>query len=534
MRRTLTLLTVFIAVLALSAPVQSETSSDHLRATSDAQAAIFDSVAPSVVRISTSRPKTVSSPQDPFKQFGIPKEFEPFFDEKWFQVPQQPQQPQPPQPPQQEDSQDSEPQYSMFGLGSGIIVRVDDSGAWILTNNHVLEQAERATIEFQEDMPIEDLNLVVDPESKDRNVLLDPKSDIALIHLTPSDIGDRKLKAANLGDSEKLRVGEVVFTLGAPLGRGWTFSQGIVSGKGRGNVLPQRTENEFRYEGFIQTTAFINLGNSGGPLLDLDGNVVGINVAIQTAGGFSNGFIGIGFAIPVNRVKGVMDALIEHGKVTRGWLGVQIENPDPDDAKYFGLTLHRGVKVKQVFPDTPAEKGGLKENDIILTFNGVEVHDTFHLQELVSLAPIDQDAKLEILRAGKKETLEVPIGLQPDEPSLVMAKAKWNFAELGATLRDLEGDEVQYFKENGGFEGVVIEDIEKNGPLGEKSIPKASLITQIENQKIHSVEDARKVIDDLKAKSGDQKERLVMVNYVTRSGGSTEQFQVVKLRFDTK
>ena len=525
MKRVVFACMVALLVFASQGPAFTEGAIDHLRAISEAQADLYEKVADSVVRINTSRSlKMPATMQEiPMNPFGVPEgrgghPFEKFF----FEL-----------NPEFQGQGEGGPTPELrrtSGIGSGIVIRVDDAGAWILTNNHVVEQAEDIQIEFDHEKAITELKLDSDPDSEKRNAYTDRKTDMALIFLSKDVLGGRKLQAAKLGDSDSLRVGEVVFTLGAPLNRGWTFAQGIVSAKERAGVLPRSGRDDFRYEGFIQTTAFINLGNSGGPLFNIDGEVVGINVAIQTAGGFSNGFIGIGFAIPSNRAQLVTEQLIEQGKVVRGWLGVEIEPPDPDDAEYYKLAPETGVKIRKVGEDSPASKGGLKEQDIILKFNGNEVHNTLHLQDLVATAPVDVDAKVEVLRGGERLTLSVPIGLQPDAPSLTLARQKVNFPELGARLRNLEPDEATYFKENGGFEGVLVAEVEEEGPLGEKQIPKWALITQIENTPVKSVEDVRELIDGLKEQSGDQKERLVMINYITKSGGNTEGFQVVKLR----
>jgi serine protease Do len=524
-------------------PSQAQEAKDYLKAISEVQADLYENVAPSVVRIRTSKANMADAMKDsnPFHQFQQPDGTNPF--EEWFKlIPQQPQGQGQQFTPQQDEgegsTQDSdEPQFFTMGIGSGIIVEVSERGVWILTNNHVIEDADQIEIDFHHELTLTDLELVTDPKSDKRNAYLDRKTDLAMIFLTKEQIGGRDLKAATFGDSSTLRTGQMVYTLGAPLDREWSFGQGIVSGMGRDQVLPRRgrgAEREMRYEGFIQTTAFINVGNSGGPLLDIEGNVVGINVAIQTAGGFSNGFIGIGFAIPSNRAKMVVESFIEKGKIERGWLGVAIGPPDPNDLAYYDLDPYSGVKVAEVFDDTPAAKGGMRKNDIVIAFNGIDVNTPAHLQELVALAPIDKDARIQVLRGGEKVELSVPIGLQPEEPGTVAKTEEFNFPELGATLRNTTPEEAAYYQEKGGYSGVMVEEVKSNGPLENGvSIKKGSLITGIENTRFKTVEDLRTYLDNLKEQVGTKREKLVMLKYVAAgSSGDVEEFQVVKLRFE--
>ncbi|MCA9428276.1 MAG: trypsin-like peptidase domain-containing protein, partial [Candidatus Omnitrophica bacterium] len=434
--------------------------------------------------------------------------------------------------PEKSESDSAVPNFIPFGIGSGMIIRSDQSGAWILTNNHVLENAERVQIEFFDESPILDLDLVSDPNDSNRNEYLDRKSDLALIKLTPEVVGERKLEPIEFADSDQLKVGHLVYTLGAPLDREWTFSQGMISGVDRGQVIPKKSPDEIRYEGLIQTTAFINVGNSGGPLLDIEGRVVGINVAIQTSG-MSSGFIGIGFAIPSNRAVHVIDAFVTQGKLVRGFLGVKIGPPNPDETEYFGLKPRTGVEVVSVYDDSPAAQGGMQAKDIVLSFNGQEVRNPGHLQELVAYAPVEKKAKVEVLRGGKKVELEVPIGVQPDTVSTVLQSAKKGdeIQELGAVLRNLDPESAEYFKDAGYNSGVLVDEIMPGSPLSKnnQSIKPGSLITAIEHQPVKTVEEVKEQIDKVIASRGSNaREVRVMVNYVP-AGESKETFQVIRL-----
>lgn len=527
------LLSVLIGVCLLAAAQAAPGAASLLEEISKQQADLYEKVGPTVVQIQTIKMTPAMGqirglPQIPFL---IP----PFDSEEG---PQNWQYQFVPRGTPQEPSAPAEKKPMVFGLGSGIVVRADSNGAWILTNTHVLGGgAEEVNIHFLDEIPIKELAIESDTSSASRNVFLDPKSDIAVIHLTPEQVGERSLAAASFGDSDALRVGELVFTLGAPLNRDQTFSQGIVSAKERSNVFPgYNPEQEIRYEGLIQTTAFINQGNSGGPLLDIHGNVVGINVAIQTAGGFSNGFVGIGFAIPSNRAQAVMRQLMDTGRVVRGWLGVGIEPPSVNEAVYFHLPAGTGVKLRQVYDDTPAAKGGLQANDIIVRFNGQTVRSPVHLQNLVAEFPVGDKAKVEVLRGGETVTLDVEIGEQPDTPDMKIAASGPgaqegnSFTELGAKVRDLTEEEVQYFGAMG-LSGVIVEEVDEDGPLADKPITSGTLLTKIERVPIESVEGLRTTLEGIKSGSIPSKNGLVMVSFVASSGEShAESFAVVKLK----
>jgi len=506
---------------------------DILKDISEHQAEMYERVAPSVVRITTSRPHAEGAGNRfDGHPFVMPEEWEGTPFEDFFKGLQDPQAIPKGNEDEEIESTPGIPDFIPMGIGSGMVVRTDSEGAWILTNNHVVENAARVQIEFLDERPILDLDLNTEVDSPDRNAYLDRKTDLAVIKLSADVLGKRELKPLTFADSDKLKVGHLVYTLGAPLDREWTFSQGIISGTDRGEVFPRKSREEIRYEGLIQTTAFINVGNSGGPLLDIDGNVVGINVAIQTSG-FSNGFIGIGFAIPANRAQRVLDAFVTEGKLTRGFLGVQIGPPSQDEVEYFGLKPRSGVEIKHVYEKSPADEGGMQEKDIVLSFNGKEVRNTSHFQELVAYAPVEQKAKVEVLRKGTKMELEVPIGVQPESvaPTASVTEQGNEIPELGAVLREMDSESAEYFKEAGFESGVLLEKVNPGSPLAKdnQSLKPGSLITMIEHQPVKSVEDVQNIIAKvIEQRGSNARDIRVMVNYVP-AGEDKETFQVIRL-----
>ncbi|KXK28075.1 MAG: Periplasmic serine endoprotease DegP precursor [Candidatus Hinthialibacteria bacterium OLB16] len=530
---------LFLAFLLIpQAPAQDQKTILHQ--ISDAQAGIYERVGPSVVRLITSRahPDIDAMKDNPMAPFLDPKNWEGTPFEFYFQGPDgekkihrfDNRKGQDDSENENEDEGQSEGKspFHVNGIGSGIVYKVDSDAAWIVTNNHVIGDAERLDIEFKDVNPITEFDLISDPGDPKRNAFLDKKSDLAVIRLSKDVLGDRQLVAVPLGDSDALKVGEIVFTLGSPLNREQTFSQGILSAKDRSGVFPDQSDKEIRYEGFLQTTAFINVGNSGGPLLNVDGEVVGIDVAIQTAGGFSNGFVGIGFAIPSNRVKEVVGSLMDKGKVVRGYLGVLIGQPSISSAQYFNLPPKSGAEVVEVYQETPAEKGGLKKKDIILSFNGTPVHGTTHFQEMVARAPVNQTAKVEVLRSGQKVQLDVPVEEQPEQPVARVSGGEGMIPELGATLKGPDEEEARYYKDAGNFEGVIVSEVDPEGPLARK-IPKGALITAIEKTKVTSVDQVKELLEKIiDAKSG-RRDILVMVNFVPNSSENAEEFVIVKL-----
>jgi serine protease Do len=352
----------------------SEEAVQALTRVSDAMVKLVAAVRPSVVNISTTR--TVRRQQQGPGFFNDPF-FRRFFGDKFTRPFQQP----------QEEQRTS--------LGSGVIV--DDSG-YILTNNHVVQNAEEITVTLWDKR-----------EFKGEIIGTDPKTDLAVVRIETNG-----LKTATWGDSDALKVGELVVAVGSPYGLSQTVTSGIVSAKGRANV---RIAD---YEDFIQTDAAINPGNSGGPLINTRGEVVGINTAIfSTTGGYQ----GIGFSIPSNMARAVMESLIKEGKVTRGWLGVTIQPITKELADQFGLDNDEGSLVSDVVQGSPAEQAGLKRGDIIMEYRGKKMGNPTELRNAVASTPPGTEAKLGVVREGKKKTLIVSIGELPEDISAFLRGA---------------------------------------------------------------------------------------------------------------
>jgi Do/DeqQ family serine protease len=293
---------------------------------------------------------------------------------------------------------DQERESIQQGLGSGVIVTAD---GYLLTNNHVVEGADELKI-----------TLADDRDFIAKVVGSDPKTDIAVLKIDAKD-----LPTVTIADSDRLRVGDVVFAVGNPLGVGQTVTMGIVSAKGRSKL--GLLENVSGYEDFIQTDAAINMGNSGGALIDARGRLIGINSAILSP---SRGNIGIGFAIPVNLARFIMNSLVETGAVARGYLGVTSDTVTAEVAEQLGLGKEvRGVVVTDIDPDSPAEKAGLKRTDVILAINNHPISTWEELRLLVAQIVPESKATLKIVREGKPQTVEVLLGRVVDNPDEIFA-----------------------------------------------------------------------------------------------------------------
>ena len=325
------------------------------------------------------------------------------------------------------------------GLGSGVIVSAD---GYILTNNHVVEGADELTVSLQDDRKF-----------KAKVIGTDAKTDIAVIKIDAKD-----LPLITLADSDKLRVGDIVFAVGNPLGVGETVTMGIVSAKGRKGL--GLLENNGGYEDFIQTDAAINMGNSGGALVDAKGRLVGINSAIISP---SRGNVGIGFAIPVNLAASVMQSLITTGTVTRGYLGVSTQPITPDIADQLNLPKDsRGVIVTDITPGSPAEKSGLKNSDVILAINGKPVVTTEELRLQVAELSPKTKITLNIVREGKASVLSVVLDELSDKPNAILTGV--NTVKLTDEYRSKLGIDPR-------VNGLLITDIEQNSPYADRLAP---------------------------------------------------------------
>ena len=353
-------------------------------------------------------------------------------------------------------------------LGSGVIVKydADKKVAYILTNAHVVENAVRVTVKINREI-----------SKKAEIVGIDKKTDVAVIKINTEGIKDIEKRVAKLGDSDKLRVGQLVIAIGNPLGLERTVTVGVISALRRSIGVTQ-------YENFIQTDAAINPGNSGGPLVNTDGEVIGINTAI-----IANAQ-GLGFAIPINLAKWVMDQILEHGKVIRGWLGVVIQDITPGIAEAVGVK--EGVIVAQVVPGSPADKAGLKVGDIIVEYNGEKVRDARDLQFKVMKTKPGTKVKLKVIRQGKEKVITVTIGEMPES---AVAKGKVSPENLGLIVRDLNPDERRYY---GVSNGVIVEEVLPNSVADYAGLRPGDIILEVQYKPVRNAREFYKLIEEAK------------------------------------
>lgn len=384
------------------------------------------------------------------------------------------------------------PHGEMGGIGSGVII--DPSGV-ILTNNHVIDGGGKVMIRLHDGR-----------EFEGTDIKTDPKTDLAIVRIK----GAGALPAAKLANSDDAQVGDWVLAIGGPFGQEGTVTAGIVSAKGRDlNIAPR--------ENFIQTDAAINSGNSGGPLVDLDGNVVGINTAISSRGG---GNLGIGFAVPSKLAKWVSRQLIAQGTVKRAYLGVAIQRISHDLGKQFGVKARHGVVVADVQPNTPAAAAGVKAGDVIIAFSGKAVSSPQELQLVVEQSPIGGSQPLTVLRDGKRMTLNVTAREQPADYGLargeLMAPGKEGTVrdqKMGIEVANLTADVAEKLGVKSG-EGVVITNIRKGGPAEMAGLQSGMVIVQVNRKPVKTVDEFRAAM----AKESLAKGVLLLV----RSGQGTQ------------
>jgi serine protease Do len=359
-------------------------------------------------------------------------------------------------------------------LGSGVIVSPD---GYIITNNHVVEKADEIKV------------TLLDKRSfKGRIVGADPKTDIAVVRIDASSLPTLKW-----GDSEKLQVGEFVLAIGNSYGLSHTVTMGIISAVGRANV------GIADYEDFIQTDAAINPGNSGGPLVNIKGELIGINTAIFSRTG---GYQGIGFAVPSNMVRLVMDQLVQRGKIIRGWIGVTIQELTPELSQKFGLKKSNGALVSDVAKDSPAAKAGIIRGDVILEFNGKEVKDVSSLRNMVAQSKTGSEVSMKILRSGKEYTVKVIIVEMPREIAEVVPSQLPNDSEAealtGLTVMDLTKEIARQLGLYKDEKGVVVVKVEPGSPADEAEIKKGDIIKEIDRKKVDNLGDFNRIASNIK------------------------------------
>ena len=420
-------------------------------------ASIVKKVAPSVVRVDIDiGPK--AQPQDDQQQwqFGFPDD--PFF-RHFF-----------PQMPQGQRQQMFSPRE--HGVGSGVIISKD---GYILTNNHVVDDADQVKITLNDGR-----------EFTAKVIGKDPKSDIAVVKINAHD-----LPAITLADSAKVEVGDVVLAVGNPFAIGQSVTMGIVS-------ATDRSAMGLDYEDFIQTDAAINPGNSGGALVDTDGRLIGINTAIYSRSG---GYQGVGFAIPTDLARSVMVSLIDYGKVTRGYLGVRIQDVTPKLEQQFDLKSTKGALVGDVSPNSPAEKAGFKIGDVVLKFNDHPVVDSRHLQlEVASTAP-GETVPVEVLRDGDTKTLHVKVKALPGSNEVAQndnSSSDSSDTLQGVAVTDLDSQARAQFNIPSNLKGALVTQVDPNSASADAGLKPGDVITSINRHQVSSADDAVKLTEHAK------------------------------------
>ncbi len=415
--------------------------------TSRAFSEIVNSVSPSVVNISTT--KVISRDTLPFSEDPFFDLFRPFHD---FGLPRK---------------------WKEQSLGSGVIVSGD---GYIITNNHVVEKADEIRVTLYDKRSF-----------RGKVVGADPKTDIAVVKISAE-----KLPTIPLGDSDRLQVGEFVLAIGNPFGLSHTVTMGIISAVGRANV------GIADYEDFIQTDAAINPGNSGGPLVNVKGELIGINTAIFSRSG---GYQGIGFAVPSNMARLVMDQLMKQGKIVRGWLGVTIQDITPELSQKFGLKDSRGALVGDVSKGSPAEKAGILRGDVVLEFNGKEIKSVGGLRNMVAQSKVGSQATVKILRNGKEHELTVVIAELPKEiagaPSEPSPEDIRRNVFSGITVMDLTKEIARQLGLGPNEKGVAVVRVEPGSAAEEGGLKKGDVIQEIDRKRVGGLGDFNRIASSI-------------------------------------
>ena len=367
------------------------------------------------------------------------------------------------------------------GQGSGVIVSPD---GYVLTNNHVIEGAQEVTVTLPDKR-----------EFKGAIVGADPKTDLAVVK-----IDGQNLPTVVWGDATKLQVGEYVLAVGNPFGLNSTVTLGIVSALGRGRM------GITQYEDFIQTDAAINPGNSGGALVNTRGELVGINTAIFSQTG---GYQGVGFAVPTSMGKPIYESLIKTGKVVRGYLGIGIQDLSQDLAKSFGIKSAKGALVSDVKEESPADQAGLKQGDVITSYQGSSVEDAVSLQRLVTRTAVGTKASVKVIRDGHEKDLTVTIGEQPDTVKVAKAEpAEADYAFAGVAVQDLDRETAKELGLKGKQQGVVVTGVEPESGAEKAGLMAGDVIREINRQPVKSVKEFEKASAAIK--KGDNV--LILIN----------------------
>jgi serine protease Do len=454
-------------------------------------------VLPAVVSVE-SRPKTVAkvkqqkAPQrrPPNNDMpGLPEEFRRFFEG-------------------QEGFDSQMPDVPQHSFGSGFIV---DPKGIILTNFHVVAGTDRVEIQLKDGRKF----LSTDIKG-------DRKNDLAIVRINTKE----PLPYLELGDSDAMEIGDRVLAVGAPFGLRGTVTAGIVSSKGRSSRDLELTRDRAVYEDYLQTDAAINPGNSGGPLVNLEGKVIGINTAIKSRSG---GFQGVGLAITSSLAKEIVDKLVREGAVRRGYLGVSVQELDPDVAARMGVKAGTGVRVAQVMKGTPAAKAGIQEDDVILSVDGKPIHDGRELQHLVARLPLSKPTDVQISRDGSNRTVPVTIEEQPEaygtdrelagpsQPTPKAEKEEISVEKIGIEVADSTTEAAARFGFKEAPQGVLITDVQQGSVAFEAGLRRGFVIEKIDNKAVTKAESARTMLE----KASLQKGILLKIRVPPALGGGT-------------
>ncbi|MBI2841847.1 MAG: Do family serine endopeptidase [Armatimonadetes bacterium] len=437
---------------AVDTATASKADRGTLLSIQNAFASIADELKPAVVYITAERTETSSGPdlQDLFRGF-------PFGDMNPF-------------------PKSDQKRRSTVG-GSGVIVRND---GYIITNDHVVAGADRVTV------------VLNDKSEYPGKVLRDPRNDLALIKIEA-----KNLPTAKIGDSDKVKVGQWAIAIGSPFGLTNTVTVGVISALTRGASVPDPNMPEGRrdYPDLIQTDASINMGNSGGPLVDINGEIIGINSVIESPTGTN---AGIGFAVPSNTAKYVMEQLVTHGKIAWGYLGVEIRDISPAASKTLGTD--KGALVNRVTDDSPADKAGMKPMDVITEVNGVKIEDSLGLRRAVERIKPGTKVPIVLLREEKKKTVQVTVGEAPGAGSESQSDGK---SKVGVTVTELTSEFAERLGLDAGTQGVLVKSVDPDGAAARSRPPisPGDVVLKINRQPTKMVSDFNKAVGELK--SGD-------------------------------
>ena len=398
------------------------------------------------------------------------------------------------------------PQQRMTSMGSGFVI---DASGIIVTNNHVVEGAETIEVRLHDDTVL-----------KAELVGRDPKTDLAVIRVKP----EKPLPVVSFGDSDTLRVGEWVMAIGNPFGLGGSVSLGIVSAR-------NRDINAGPYDDFIQTDAAINKGNSGGPLFNLKGEVMGINTAIFSPSG---GSVGIGFSVPANTAKNVITQLIQYGETRRGWLGVKIQSVTDDIAESLNLGTARGALVADVTPTGPAEKAGIQAGDVIVEFNGRPVNSMRDLPKIVAETPIGTKVPVKVLRKGEEVAVTAEVGRLEDGEKLAEGgsgqgdqpgkAAPAVVTVLGMTVTSMTDELRAQYGIDKDINGAMVTEVAADGPAADKRLSPGDVITEAGEQEVQGAADISARIDE--AKKANKNSILLLV----AKGGKQGDMRFIALK----